>query len=283
MAIIDFILNIAGLLLWLSWRSAQADPLAKRSPLTLAGTLKGPEANRLGAWQALVALVVLLVLRAGLYWQIGPSADWTPRIDLFFVALAFRADDWQAALLFSGLSFLRTLVIFHFWLLTLSFINRSQPETDSMHRLVRSQLGVVGRWPRAVQFILPAVGVTLLWAVLSPVLVQAGVIERTTAPQVLKQGLFVSGSLYLSLKFLLPAFLLSDLVLTYVYLGQSPILEYVSATARRLTAPLKWLPLSFGRIDLTPVLSAIVILLLLDALPRYLTAHAQFQAVAWPQ
>ena len=50
--------------------------------------------------------------------------------------------------------------------------------------------------------------------------------------------------------------LLVYLVLTYVYLGQSALLEYVSTTASRLTLPFRKMPLSIGRIDLAPVLSA---------------------------
>jgi hypothetical protein len=35
MALIDLILNLAGLLLWLNWRSVRFDPLGKRTPATL--------------------------------------------------------------------------------------------------------------------------------------------------------------------------------------------------------------------------------------------------------
>ena len=40
MGLIDFILNLAGLLLWLNWRAAKADPLGKPAPATLIGTLR---------------------------------------------------------------------------------------------------------------------------------------------------------------------------------------------------------------------------------------------------
>lgn len=40
MDIVDLILNLAGLLLWLNWRSLRFDPLVKRTPATLMGTLR---------------------------------------------------------------------------------------------------------------------------------------------------------------------------------------------------------------------------------------------------
>ncbi len=46
MALIDFILNLAGLLLWLNWRSVRLDPLGKRTPATLIGTLRRAEPQR---------------------------------------------------------------------------------------------------------------------------------------------------------------------------------------------------------------------------------------------
>ena len=40
MGFVDFILNLAGLLLWINWRAAMFDPLGKRTPATLIGTLR---------------------------------------------------------------------------------------------------------------------------------------------------------------------------------------------------------------------------------------------------
>ena len=71
MGIIDFILNLAGLLLWLNWRSLRFDPLGKRTPATLIGTLRRAEPRRLRRWHLPAALGGLLLLRAVFYWQIG--------------------------------------------------------------------------------------------------------------------------------------------------------------------------------------------------------------------
>ena len=76
MALIDFILNLAGLLLWLNWRSVRFDPLGKRTPATLIGTLRRAEPRRWRRWHLLAALGGLLLLRAVFYWQIGAAANW---------------------------------------------------------------------------------------------------------------------------------------------------------------------------------------------------------------
>src|SRR3974390_1650027 len=77
MGLIDFILNLAGLLLWLNWRAVRLDPLSRATPATLAGTLRRAEAPRLKRWHFLAALGGLLLLRAVLYWQIGSAVNWT--------------------------------------------------------------------------------------------------------------------------------------------------------------------------------------------------------------
>ena len=53
MGIVDFILNLAGLLLWLNWRSNRFDPLVKRLPATLMGTLRPRRAQTLRRWHLL--------------------------------------------------------------------------------------------------------------------------------------------------------------------------------------------------------------------------------------
>ncbi len=76
MGVIDFILNLAGLLLWLNWRSLRFDPLGQRTPVTLIGTLRRAEPRRLRRWHLPAALGGLLLLRAVFYWQIGSGVGW---------------------------------------------------------------------------------------------------------------------------------------------------------------------------------------------------------------
>src|SRR4030095_10608584 len=135
MALIDFILNVAAVLLLLNWRSAKLDSLLKRAPATLVSTLKRTEPSRFRSWQVFAGVGALLLLPALLYWQIGPSSNWTPRIDLLFVSLAFRGDVFTPVLLFSFLSFLRALTTFYFWMLALAFINRGGEDAEPFARV----------------------------------------------------------------------------------------------------------------------------------------------------
>jgi hypothetical protein len=127
MALIDFILNLAGLLLWLNWRSVRFDPLGKRTPATLIGTLRRAEPKRLRRWHLLAALGGLLLLRAVFYWQIGSAAHWTGTLNLGVITLSFRSDFFARMLWFSIFSFGLTLGVFYLWLLLLSILAGPEP------------------------------------------------------------------------------------------------------------------------------------------------------------
>jgi len=285
MKLIHFILDLAGLMLWLNWRAVRMDPFTSVTPATLGGTLKRAEPSRLKRWHFLAALAALLFLRALLYWQIGPAVNWTPKLDLGVVVLAFKGDWFRTELLFSALSFLRVLLVFYFWLLTLAMINRRTTPADAIQKVLLLQLGRAGRWPRVVQAIVPVLIVAALWAVFQPLLTGARVINPAQSPlQLLAQGLLTGVGIYFSLKFLLPVMLFAHLVASYVYLGKSPLWEFIGNTARNILAPLNRLPLRFGRVDFAPLAAIILIFLLLHTLPNLV----QFQLsrrnlTIWPQ
>src|SRR5262249_257393 len=160
-------------------------------------------------------------------------------IDLAFVALNFRQDYFGSALLFSGLSFLRALIVFSFWLLILSVINRRLRENDPIQKLIQAQLGRVGRWPSALQLILPIAAIAALWLLLHPLLVRTGIMPRAHSwISVLEQSALTGVAVYFSLKYLLPAFLLVHLIASYVYLGKNSVWGFIHATARNLLSPL---------------------------------------------
>jgi uncharacterized protein YggT (Ycf19 family) len=292
MSLIDLILNLAGLLLWLNWRSMRFDPLAHSSAATLAGTIKRVEPRRLRGWQFLAGLGGLLVLRALVYWQIGGAAGWTPRLDLAWVVLPFRCDRLAlrgdvlgSAVLYSALSFVRLMAIFYFWVLALVVINRKAGEADALQKLLRLHLGTVGRWPWWVQSLLPLVLVAGLWAALHPVLVSLNVTGPVQAPiHLLEQGLLVGAGLYLSLKYLLPVFLLLHLVVSYVYLGRNPLWDFVSMTSQNILTPLRWLPLRCAMVDFAPLAGAVLIFLLLHVLPVHGLPwlEKQYHLKLWP-
>ena len=67
MSSINFILDLAALLLLLSWGSIRFDPLNRAVPATLVGTVRRAEPRRLKRWHFLAGLGLLLLLRAVFY------------------------------------------------------------------------------------------------------------------------------------------------------------------------------------------------------------------------
>jgi uncharacterized protein YggT (Ycf19 family) len=284
MGAIDFLLNITGLLLWISWRSQRFDPLAKSTPVTLVGTLKRTEARRLKGMNLALLLLGLIGLRAVLYWLLGSPANWTPRINLELVVLAFRGDLFWPSLLYSCLSFLRVLLLFYFWLLFVAMLNRQVNLTDPIEKLIRLHLGKPARWPWPIQILLPFFLTAVLWVTLHPLLVRLGVVVPShSMAHVIEQSLLVGLGLVLSLKYLLTAILILHLVSSYIYLGTSPVWEFVARTSAHITAPLRGLPLRLARVDLAPVLGVVITLSLLEWLPNFVLSRlAAAHLSAWP-
>lgn len=285
MGLIDLILNFTGLLFWLTWRSGRFDPLVRTSVSSLAGTLRPAEKRKFRGWPSLLGLAGLLLGRAVLYWQLGAPAMWNPKLPLYFVVLAFRCDDFLPALVFSLLSFLRVFVVFYFWLLALCLVNRSYADADPVQRLLRLHLGRLARWNRLLQLAIIPLAVLVAWAALHPLLARVGVLGSSRSVAViLEQGLLVSLGLILTLKYLLPFFLFLYFLSSYVFLGNNPVWEFVSHTARSLLTPLRRLPLQIGRLDLAPLVGILLLLAVLEILPRavlsFLDAH---NLTAWPQ
>lgn len=285
MGAIDFISNLAGLLLWLSWRSMRFDPLVRSLPVTLVGTLKRAEPRRLKRWQITGLLLGIVLLRALLYWSIGAPADWTPRLNLEFVVLAFRCDSPGATLVFSFLSLARAFIVLYFWLVALTILNGSSAETDAIQKLVRLHLGAMARWPWPLQLMVPYLAVVALWMAVEPLLASLGVmVPAYSTAHLVGQGALVGLALFLSLKYLLPGFLFLHLVASYIYLGTSPVWDFIATTSAHVTAPLRFLPLRFARLDFTPLAGAVLILGLLHWLPNAVLAKlAAARLSTWPQ
>jgi uncharacterized protein YggT (Ycf19 family) len=285
MGFIDFLLDLAALLLWLTWRSMRFDRLPRSTPATLAGTIKPAEPRQMQGWPFLLSLGLLLILRAFVYREISSPADWTPKLDLNWVVLAFRTNRPAPVLLFSVLSFLRVLIVFQFWLLFLTVVNQESVEPDRIQRIIRQQTAPLVRLPWLLRLLVPVVLCAGLWMAIHPLLVTLNVSEspRSTA-RLLEQGLLIGSGLFFTLKFLLPIFLLLHLVASYVYLGKNVFWDFVSTTARNLLAPLRMFPLRFARIDFAPVAAVSLIFLLLHWLPNLIVAALAKRALGvWPQ
>ena len=260
MSLIDFILNVVGLVLWLNWR---AIPLTVRAPAgaSLASTLRraGPPRPRI---YYLVALIFLLAARALLYWQLGGQIRWDARISLGPTTVWFRSDMPGRMMLFSLCSFGATLGIFYLCLLLLSWVNGPIADIEPGQRLVRNHLGALDRWPGVIKLLLPLLFTAGAWCALNPLLARLGLVPQNANPawRLLAQGAVIGLAVYLLLKFFLVGVLALHLLNSYVYLGDLPLWSFINATARSLLRPLQGLPLRAGKIDFAPLLAIAVVL-----------------------
>ena len=265
MAYVDFILNLAGLLLWLNWRSIRFDPLAKRTPATLMGTLRPAAPKKLRRWHLLVFLAALLFLRAILCRWIAPF--WIGKLDLGVIVTSFRSDWFSGILIFSFLSFSLALGIFYVGLLFLSLLSGPEP----IQSLVKIPLGRVDGWPRWAKILLPLIVTTILWSLVSWLLVWLQILPPpVSVAQRLEQSLVIGLDSYLVWKFPAGAILALHLLNSYIYFGRHPIWKYVNLTAQKILAPLKKIPLRAGKVDFAPVVAIGLVFLAAEFVARAL-------------
>lgn len=260
MGLIDFILNLAGLLLWLNWRAAKADPLGKPVPATLIGTLRRAEPANARRWHLPAVLGGLLLLRALFYWQIGSAAGWIGKLDLGVTAIFFHSNLFGQMLLFSIFSFARMFGIIYLWLLLLSIMGGPMPT----HRLVRMQLGEIDGWPRWIKFLLPLAVIALFWGLASWPFAWLHPKPAMSAAHRIEESLIIALGGYLVWKFLIAALLALHLLNSYIYFGRHPFWSYVNAMAKQLLRPLEKIPLRAGRVDFTPVAGIALVFLLAE-------------------
>jgi len=252
MGLIDFILNLAGLLLWLNWRAAKADPLGQTKPATLIGTLRRAEPGNPGRWYLPVALGGLLLLRAVFYWQVGSALKpvWSGTLDLGVIAPSFVSSSFCRILLFSIFSFARMFGIVYLWLVLLSILGGPMPT----HRLVKIQIGTIDGWPRWIKVLLPLAVIALLWWLASWVLAWLHIVPPPVSPaHRIAAALVIALDSYLVWKFLIAALLGLHLLNSYIYFGKNPFWNYVNVTAGKLLRPLEKIPLRAGKADFAPV------------------------------
>jgi uncharacterized protein YggT (Ycf19 family) len=268
MGIVDFILNLAGLLLWLNWRSNRFDPLVKRRPATLMGTLRPASPQTLRRWHLLGVIAGLLFLRALVYWWIGAAMSWAGKLNLGVTVLWFSsAPHWSGfchMVIFSFASFGVMLGIFYMWLLALSMLAGPLP----IHGLVKIPLGRVDGWPRWVKVVLPFFTTAILWWLLSWVLNRFQILPSIPSPGRFQQSLLLGFSSYLLWQFPLEAILTLHLLNSYIYFGKHPFWKYVSATAQSVLYPLRNLPLRIGKVDLAPLVGMVLIFLVANSLEK---------------
>ncbi|HUZ06109.1 MAG TPA: hypothetical protein VMV89_01335 [Candidatus Paceibacterota bacterium] len=253
---VDFILNLAGLLLWANWRSTLFDPVNQRTPATLIGALRRAAPTRFRHWHLLAAIGALLVLRALFYWQIGSETGWSGKLDFGFTVFSFPGNlsgpalSFFRMLVFSIFSFARLFGIIYLWLVLLSILDGPMPT----HRLVKMQLGKIDGWPRWMKFSFPFAFVSLFWWLASWLLTWLQIIPKPfSAANRVEEALVIGLGSYLVWKFLIGALLVLHLLGSYIYFGKHPFWKYVDATAQTLLKPLGKIPLRAGKADFAPV------------------------------
>jgi uncharacterized protein YggT (Ycf19 family) len=267
-SLIDFILNLAGLLLWINWRSILFDPFEKRAPATLVGSLRRAVPTRFRHWHLLAAIGALLVLRAALYWQIGSPAGWNGKLDLGVTTIFFRSNYFDQMLLFSVFSFARILGIVYAWLVLLSILDGPMPT----RRFVKMQLGEIDNWPRWIKFLLPLLVTALFWGLASWPFAWLHQRPSMPAAQRIEEALVIGLGSYLVWKFLIAALLVLHLLGSYIYFGKNPFWNYVDVTARNLLQPLEKIPLRAGKADFAPVVGIALAFLIAELAGRGLAA-----------
>lgn len=282
MSLIDFILNLAGLLLWLNWRTLPFDPLSKATPATLIGTLRRAEPTRYQRWHFATALGALVLLRACFYRLTGPAVDWTGTLNLVATRLAFRSDSFSFMLLYSTLSFGLMLGIFILWLLLLSMLAPGGSENQLLLRLGRAHLGFVIGWPAWRKLLLPFLAGLVLWWLLSWPLARWDLIPRPVSETSrLTQSALVGLSTYFALKYLIVALLAAYLLHNYLYFGRHVIWNFVDETARRLLGPLRLLRV--GKVDLAPLAGIVLVSLFAQFAEHGVRSPMQFDINGRPE
>jgi uncharacterized protein YggT (Ycf19 family) len=259
MGIIDFILNLAGLLLWLNWRSDRFDPLTKRMPATLMGTLRPAAPRKLRRWHLLGFIAALLLLRAWIYWWIGKETNWAGKLNLGVVVLWFSSGlHWIAfcrIVLFSFASFGLMVGIFYVWVLALSVLSGPLP----VHGLVTIPLGRVDGWPRWAKAILPFLGTAIIWWLASWLLIRWEILTAMPPAGRFQQSLVLGVNAYLLWQYPLGAILVLHLLNSYIYFGKHPFWKYIDATAHTILQPIRRIPLQIGKVDMAPLLGIVLI------------------------
>jgi uncharacterized protein YggT (Ycf19 family) len=260
LALINQLLNLIGVVLWMSWRTAIA-PTQAAGAGTLVSTLKPAESRRPGRWTYPVALLALLALRPLLYAPLARMLDWTPTLSLGPVTLAFHGDALVKLFWFSLLSFAWSLITFQTGIMLLVLLGPREPDSTGHTRWLRELAGRTASLPKAIMLGLPVALLAGVWEAVVFPLAGIGILPPPPpAHAIAVQALVVGFSVWLPVRWLVVGLLLLRFINDYVYLGEHRLWDYVRAAAGRLLQPLRWLPARIGKLDFAPLLAAVVVL-----------------------
>ena len=257
MSLVDLLLNLAGLLMWVSWRGISGLEAAG-SAGTILGNLRPAERTREPRWGYLVALLGLLFFRAVIYRQVGPALPWHPNWSVAAVTLPFRSDSFLRMLSYSLLSFGWLLLNWYTWGVAVLVINRGGKERDGVTRAIRRQLGWVGSLPVGVLALVPILVAAAGWMAVGWFAAQYRMMPALRdGSHLVQQGVLMGLSHFCVLRWLLVGVLLLHLLNLYVYLGSHPFWDFIQQTGDRLSKPFSFARL--GQLDLSPIPATLVL------------------------
>ncbi len=257
MNLLDWILNLAGLFLWVDWRSGTVSK-KPRSILSLASAVRPAERQMRKEFGSLAVLAFILVVRPCFYYSVGSKLGWTPQLDLVAISLPFRSDLLGRMYCYSTTTFLLTLGFFYSGLLLLSAINRASGDSEVMQQFVRLQLGWLDRIPVLLKLLLPSVVAAIAWVGALPILAAVDLVPTVPGSEsIWGEALAFALAALLSWKWVLIALLILHTANIYVYLGKHPAWAYISLTARKLLTPFSFL--SVQKLDLAPLLGILLV------------------------
>ena len=251
MSLVDFLLNVAALVMWVSWRGIRGTEAAGTAG-TILGNLRAAGIERPRRWPYLAWLVALLLLRAVLYRQMGPNLGWHPPWSLGPATLVFRSDSFPRMLAFSGLGFLSTLLFWYTGLAAILAIHRSPTDRDGITRALRRQAPWLSRWPGWLLLLLVAAGAGLAWLVIGTVAARSGLLPPLRGERhLVQQALVVAAGQGCVLRWWIAVLLGLHFVHLYVHLGNQVLWEFVQNTGLKLCKPFAFL--RAGHFDASPL------------------------------
>lgn len=276
MALLDFILNLACLLLWTQWLTPDSERFNPQPGASLLSTLKSADRKRSNRWITLGALIGILVIRAVIYWNLGSTANWAAKLNFHAVALSFRSDSFARMITYSLLGFGHFLGGFYIFVLLLAIVHRRSSPNDPSHRLIRSYLRSVAGWPWFVLLLLPPIVYASLWISFNSLFTHWGICPApVSSAHLWQQAAVVALSSYIGAKYLIVAALVLFLINSYVFLGNLPFWNFVNETGHRFLAPLSVLPLRVGKLDLAPIIAIAFVFMVAEFAERNLPALFQ--------
>ena len=137
MALIDSLLNLVGLLLWLSATGFGAVAI-QRQPLTLASNLRPVTKVVPRGWPYMAGLLVLLLVRGLFYWNVGRSLGWVAVWSPGPMSVMFRSDYLLRMVAYSFLSFGWILMMVYGSMALLAALHRDGEPGELIGRVVNA-------------------------------------------------------------------------------------------------------------------------------------------------